>query len=114
MVERCRVGVSDRIAVFVPLVETGLTGLLIGSFVLGVALFAIQPLSQATIAKYSLPESRGLSFGYTYLTIFGIGALGAAITGTVLTYSSVSVMFLVLACFSTIAVSLGITLLRRQ
>ncbi|WP_089673246.1 MFS transporter [Halohasta litchfieldiae] len=108
-------GVLTTIAiVFVPLVETGLAGLLVGSFVLGVALFAIQPLSQATIAKYSLPESRGLSFGYTYLAIFGIGALGAAITGTVLTYSSVSVMFLVLASFSVIGVSLGITLLRRQ
>jgi len=108
-------GVLTTIAiVFVPLVETGLTGLVVGSFVLGVALFAIQPLSQATIAKYSLPESRGLSFGYTYLAIFGIGALGAAITGTVLTYSSVSVMFLVLASFSTIGVSLGITLLSRQ
>ncbi len=108
-------GVLTTIAlVFVPLVQTGLAGLLLGSFVLGVALFAIQPLSQATIAKYSLPESRGLSFGYTYLAIFGIGALGAAITGTVLTYSSVSVMFLVLASLSTIGVSLGITLLRRQ
>ena len=108
-------GVLTTIAVvFVPLVETGLSGLLVGSFLLGVGLFAIQPLSQATIAKYSLPESRGLSFGYTYLAIFGIGALGAAITGTVLTYSSVSVMFLVLASFSTIGVTLGITLLRKQ
>ena len=108
-------GVLTAIAlVFVPLVETGIVGLLVGSFVLGVALFAIQPLSQATIAKYSLPESRGLSFGYTYLAIFGIGALGAAITGTVLTYGSVSAMFLVLASFSTIGVLFGLTLLRRQ
>ncbi|MFO7834145.1 MAG: MFS transporter [Halohasta sp.] len=108
-------GVLTVIAVvFVPLVETGLRGLLLGSFVLGVALFAIQPLSQATIAKYSLPESRGLSFGYTYLAIFGIGAVGAAITGTVLTYSSTAVMFLVLAGFSLIGLTLGLTLLRRQ
>ena len=108
-------GVLTTIAVvFVPLVETGVGGLLAGSFVLGVALFAIQPLSQATIAKYSLPESRGLSFGYTYLAIFGIGALGASITGTVLTYGSTAVMFLVLAAFSLIGLSLGVTLLRRQ
>lgn len=46
-------------------------GLLVGSFVLGAALFAIQPLSQAAIAEYSLPESGGLSFGYTYLAVFG-------------------------------------------
>ena len=108
-------GVLTTIAlVFVPLVQTGLGGLLAGSFVLGVALFAIQPLSQATIAKYSLPESRGLSFGYTYLAIFGIGALGAAITGTVLTYGSTGVMFLVLAGFSLTGLTLGVRLLRRQ
>ena len=108
-------GVLTTIAVvFVPLVETGAVGLLAGSFVLGVALFAIQPLSQATIAKYSLPESRGLSFGYTYLAIFGIGALGAAITGTVLTYGSTTVMFFVLAGFSLTGLTLGIRLLRRQ
>jgi len=108
-------GVLTTIAVvFVPLVETGAVGLLAGSFVLGVALFAIQPLSQATIAKYSLPESRGLSFGYTYLAIFGIGALGAAITGTVLTYGSTGVMFLVLAGFSLTGLTLGVRLLRRQ
>lgn len=95
---------------FVPAAATGLWGLLAVSFVLGFALFAMQPLTQATIAKYSDPESRGLSFGYTYLAIFGIGALGAAIVGTVLTYASVSVMFVVLAGFSTIAGVLAVWL----
>jgi MFS family permease len=98
---------------FVPAAEAGLWGLLAVSFVLGFALFAMQPLTQATIAKYSLPESRGLSFGYTYLAIFGIGALGAAVTGTVLTYASVSVMFLVLAGFSAIGCGLAVLLVSR-
>lgn len=88
---------------FVPAAQAGIWGLLVVSFVLGFVLFAMQPLTQATIAKYSLPEARGLSFGYTYLAIFGIGALGAAVVGTVLTYASVAVMFVVLAGFSTIA-----------
>lgn len=74
----------------------------------------MQPLTQATIAKYSRPESRGLSFGYTYLAIFGIGALGAAIVGTVLTYTSVSTMFLVLAGFAATGSGLAIWLLRTQ
>jgi len=108
-------GVLTVIALaFVPAAQTGLSGLLVGSFVLGLCLFAIQPLSQATVAKYSLPESRGLSFGYTYLAIFGIGALGAAITGAVLTYASVSVMFVVLACFSLIGAALGVLLVERR
>ncbi len=82
---------------FVPAAGTGLWGLLGISLILGFALFAMQPLTQATIARYSMPESRGLSFGYTYLAIFGIGALGAAIVGTVLTYGSASLVFIVLA-----------------
>ncbi|RMB23596.1 MFS transporter [Haloplanus aerogenes] len=97
---------------FVPAAQLGLTGLLVASFALGFALFATQPLTQATIAKYSLPESRGLSFGYTYLAIFGVGALGAAVAGTVLTYASVSLMFVVLAAFSTIGTVLALSLVR--
>ncbi|GAB3311467.1 MULTISPECIES: MFS transporter [Haloplanus] len=97
---------------FVPAAETGLPGLLLASFALGFALFATQPLTQATVAKYSVPEARGLSFGYTYLAIFGVGALGAAIVGTVLTYASVSVVFVVLAAFSTTGTCLALALVR--
>jgi MFS family permease len=98
---------------FVPAAATGLRGLLLASFVLGFALFAMQPLTQATIAKYSLPESRGLSFGFTYLAIFGVGALGAAVVGTVLTYASTPVVFVVLAAFSTSAMAVAAVLVRR-
>jgi len=98
---------------FVPAAETGLGSLLAVSVLLGFALFAVQPLSQATIAKYSLPEARGLSFGYTYLAIFGIGALGAAIVGTVLTYASPAAMFALLAGFSMTAGLVALVLVRR-
>jgi predicted MFS family arabinose efflux permease len=99
---------------FVPAAETGLWGLLLVSFLLGFALFAMQPLSQATIAKYSLAGSRGLSFGYTYLAIFGVGALGAAIIGTVRTYGSMSTVFLALAAFSTLAGTFAVLLVMRD
>ena len=98
---------------FVPAARLGLGGLLAASVALGFTLFSIQPLTQATIAKYSVPDSRGLSFGYTYLAIFGVGALGAAISGTVLTYASASVMFLVLAGFATVAAALAVVLVAR-
>ena len=98
---------------FVPAAETGLGSLLAVSVLLGFALFAVQPLSQATIAKYSLPEARGLSFGYTYLAIFGIGALGAAIVGTVITYASPAAMFALLAGFSMTAGLVALVLVRR-
>ena len=99
---------------FVPAARIGLGGLLAASVALGFTLFSIQPLTQATIAKYSVPDSRGLSFGYTYLAIFGVGALGAAISGTVLTYASASVMFVVLAAFAAFAAALAVVLVTRS
>ena len=99
---------------FVPAARLGLGGLLAASVALGFTLFSIQPLTQATIAKYSVPDSRGLSFGYTYLAIFGVGALGAAISGTVLTYASASVMFVVLAAFAAVAAALAVVLVTRS
>ena len=98
---------------FVPASAT-LPALLAASVALGFALFAMQPLTQATIAKYSPPEHRGLSFGYTYLAIFGIGALGASITGAALTYGTTSTLFLLLAGFSVLALALAVSLIVRE
>jgi len=80
------------------------------SIALGFVLFGVQPLSQATVAKYSAPEQRGLSFGYTYLAIFGVGALGASLSGAALTFGSSTALFFLLAGFGTVAVSLAVVL----
>lgn len=98
---------------FVPASGT-LPALLAVSVALGFALFAMQPLTQATIAKYSPPEHRGLSFGYTYLAIFGIGALGASVTGAALTYGSTNTLFLLLAVFSALGLALAVSLVVRD
>ncbi|WP_336325311.1 MFS transporter [Halovenus sp. HT40] len=97
---------------FIPAAGT-LSTLLLASVALGFVLFAIQPLSQATIAKYSPPEHRGLSFGYTYLAIFGIGALGASIVGATLTYGSPAAVFVLLAGFEVLALGLALSLIVR-
>jgi len=98
---------------FVP--AAGTLPTLVGiSVVLGFALFALQPLHQAAIAKYSSSEHRGLSFGYTYLATFGIGALGASLVGTVLTYGSPTAVFVLLAGFAAVALALAILLLRKD
>jgi MFS family permease len=72
------------------------------SLALGVALFTVQPLSQATVAAYSPSEARGLSFGYTYVGIFGIGALGSTLAGTVLTRAGPRELFVVLAAIAAL------------
>ncbi|GAB6879715.1 MFS transporter [Halorubrum gandharaense] len=93
-------GVMAALALaFVPATAT-VPSFVVVSLLLGVALFSIQPLSQATVAAYSPPEARGLSFGYTYLAIFGVGALGASLAGVVLTLGTFDHLFLVLAALA--------------
>jgi len=98
---------------FVPASES-LPTLLAISVALGFALFGLQPLCQATIAKYSPPAYRGLSFGFTYLAIFGIGALGASLAGAALTYGSQTTLFVMLAGFEAAALGLAVWLIVRE
>lgn len=99
--------------VFVPAANAGLAPVLVVSFLLGFWLFAVQPLYQATVAEFTPPDARGLSYGYTYLGVFGVGALGAAIAGYVLQYYSPTTLFFVLAGFAGGASLLGVLLTLR-
>ncbi|MDY7081588.1 MAG: MFS transporter, partial [Halobacteria archaeon] len=65
---------------------------------------------QATVAEYTPTEARGISYGYTYLGVFGVGALGASIAGAILTYFNSTVLFVVLAVFGLLAGALGVVL----
>jgi MFS family permease len=100
--------------VFLPVATSGLPGLLAIGALLGFFLFMVQPFYQATIAESTPPEARGLSYGYTYLGVFGIGALGGAVAGAVLTYASEMALFLVLAAFGAAASLLGLVLYRKR
>jgi len=90
-------GLTVVAALFLPVAGTGTVGLLGASAVLGFALFVIQPLYQATVAEYSPAEARGLSYGYTYLAVFGVGALGASLAGAALQYTGPPLLFGLLA-----------------
>ena len=106
-------GMSVIALVFMPLAGAGAIPLLIISAVLGFALFTVQPMYQAAVAEYTPEAARGLSYGYTYLGVFGIGALGAGIAGTILTYASSTALFIVLAIIAAVASGVGLLLLRR-
>jgi MFS family permease len=99
--------------VFVPVAGLGLGPLLVVGALLGVALFSVQPFYQATVAEYTPAGTRGLSYGYTYLGVFGVGALGATVAGTILTYAGPGVLFLTLAGFGAVASVVGVVLARR-
>jgi MFS family permease len=99
---------------FLPAATAGLIPLLIVGAVLGAALFFVQPFYQATVAEYSPPGTRGLSYGFTYLGVFGVGALGGTVAGVILTYSTPAVLFATLAGFAAVGSGLGVYLLRRR
>ena len=96
--------------VFVPAATAGLASLVLVAMMLGFVLFAVQPMTQATVAKYSPMEIRGLSYGFTYLAIFGVGALGAAISGFALSVADDSTLFLILAGIAAAGAALSLVL----
>jgi MFS family permease len=108
-------GVLAVLAVlFVVATQTGIIPLLVVGAALGFTLFFVQPQYQAAIADYTPPTARGISYGYTYLGVFGVGALGGAIAGALLSAFSPRVLFATLAVFGALASGLGISLLRRD
>ena len=98
---------------YLPAAEAGLLPLLALSALLGFFLFLVQPFYQATVAEYTPPEARGLSYGYTYLGVFGVGALGATIAGVALAEFSQPALFTILAAFGLLAGLLGFGLYSR-
>ncbi|XVH33624.1 MFS transporter (plasmid) [Haloferacaceae archaeon DSL9] len=85
---------------FIPVASMGLAPLVALCAVLGFFLFAIQPFYQEAVAIYTPEESRGLSYGYTYLGEFGLGSGSIALGGFVLGSYSLSVFFAMLAGFA--------------
>jgi MFS family permease len=72
---------------FVPITGMGLGVIVVLCGVFGFFLFAIQPFYQNAVAVYTPADSRGLSYGYTYLGEFGLGAASIALGGFVLDVS---------------------------
>jgi MFS family permease len=107
-------GVLSALAlVFLPVARAGLGPLFALGAALGFTLFSVQPLYQATVAEYTPPGTRGLSYGYTYLGVFGVGALGATLAGVLLDAFSPAALFVTLAGIAGLGVMLGLALLRR-
>lgn len=97
---------------YIPAAQSGVLPLLAVSAALGFLLFAIQPFYQATIAEYSPPDDRGLSYGFTYLANFGIGAVGAAIAGYLLSIMTIGGTFLALAIAPALGIVFAVILYR--
>lgn len=99
---------------FMPVSAMGIGPLMILGAILGIFLFMVQPLYQATVAEYTPPGTRGLSYGYTYLGVFGVGALGGGIAGMILAFANAQALFLTLASFASAAAVIGLYLARTR
>ena len=99
---------------FLPVAALGIAPLLVFGALFGVTLFTAQPLYQAAVADHTPAETRGLSYGYTYLGGFGVGALGGALAGAILTYADASALFATLAGIALVASTFAVVLIRRQ
>ncbi|WP_096390207.1 MFS transporter [Halopenitus persicus] len=104
------VGVS---VAFLPAAAAGIAPMLVVCGALGVTIYMSAPIRQALLAEYSAADVRGLSFGYFYLGVYGVGAVGTALAGIVLTYGTTGTFFLVFAAIAALAVGLGGVLLVR-
>ena len=93
--------------VFLPVARLGTGALLVVSAGLGFFLFLVQPLYQATVAEYTPPDARGVSYGYTYLAIFGVGALGATLAGALLQEAGPPLLFGVLSSIALLGAGLS-------
>ncbi|WP_254769282.1 MFS transporter [Salinilacihabitans rarus] len=96
---------------FVPVASVGLVAIVAYCAVLGFFLFAIQPFYQNAVAVYTPADARGLSYGYTYLGEFGLGAASIAIGGFVLDGFSTGAFFALLAAFALAGAALSAGLL---
>ncbi|MFB6205686.1 MAG: MFS transporter [Haloglomus sp.] len=99
---------------FLPVATLGVVPLAAMGALVGFFLFVVQPFYQATVAEYTPAGARGLSYGYTYLGVFGVGALGGAIAGGVLTYATDAALFAVLAALAGLAALCGVVLYVRR
>jgi len=116
--ERALVGAFGLLVVgalaFLPAAAAGVGPLLAVCGLLGFAIYVTAPIYQATIAEHVSNETHGLSYGYTYLGMFGIGALGAPLSGAALAFADTTALFLSLAGIAGVAGLLsGYLLVRR-
>jgi MFS family permease len=96
---------------FVPVTNLGLVGVLAVCALLGFFLFAVQPFYQVAVALYTPADTRGLSYGFTYLGEFGLGAASIAIGGFVLNEFALAAFFATLAGFALVGGALAVLLL---
>src|SRR3990170_5027840 len=69
----------------------------------GFVLFSLEPLHNTLVTNAVRGESRGVAFGMTFLSVFGVGSVGAILAGYLLSRDAPGLLFLLLAAFLAIS-----------
>jgi MFS family permease len=107
------VALSVLAAFVLPAANAGLVPFLAFGILLGAALFFVQPLYQAAVADHTPAGARGLSYGFTYLGVFGVGALGGALAGAILEFADAATLFTALGVVALGGAGAALALARR-
>lgn len=94
------------------ILATGIPWLLTaGALGFGFLLFSLEPLQNTLVTETVPREVRGLAFGMTFLSVFGVGSVGAVLAGALLAAGEQELLFLLLA--GSLAMS-GVSALRSE
>src|SRR6266508_2484568 len=67
----------------------------------GFVLFSLEPLQNTLVAGEAPRSVRGLAFGFSFLSVFGVGSIGAVLAGWMLAQNAAPALFAVLgACLA--------------
>jgi MFS family permease len=96
----------DRILSFLSLGGTGLlvllavagpsSAFLIGALAFGFVLFSLEALQNTLVTRAAPRAWRGVAFGFSFLSVFGFGSIGAVLAGWLIDRAQASLLFLVL------------------
>lgn len=107
-------GVLAVLAAVFPFVRTFGTVALVGTcLLLGFFVYGTAPIYQVVVSESAGDTVQGLSFGFTYLAMFGIGAVGASLAGFALTRATSATLFFALAGIATLG-GIVVLVLTRQ
>jgi MFS family permease len=94
----------------VTLTLVGATGLAFLALAFGFLLFSLEPLQNLLVVKGTAPQHRGIAYGLAYVTLFGLGAVGAPLAGTLLTLGGYPLAFGGMGSFLGLSAAAAISL----
>ncbi len=98
--ERTLFALSLAAAVLLALLAAGSSILLgVASWAFGFLLFSLEPLQNTLVTNEVDEGARGIAFGMTFLSVFGIGSLGSILAGFLRSQGLSNELYLVLAIF---------------